>query len=74
MILLSGFASPVDNMPGWLQVIAEADPLKHFMVVSEGIFLKGLPASGVWANTWPLLVIAALTTSASAALFRSRLE
>ena len=73
-ILLSGFASPIDNMPGWLQVIAQANPPKHFLVVSEGVFLKAMPAGEILANTWPLMLIATITLTASALLFRSRME
>jgi ABC-2 type transport system permease protein len=72
-ILLSGGTSPVDNMPAWLQIIAQANPLKHFLVVAEGLFLKAMPAAEVFANTWPLLVIAMVTLVGSALLFRSRL-
>lgn len=72
--LLSGYASPVDNMPGWLQVLAQANPPKHFLIVSEGIFLKAMPALDVLANTWPLIIIAAITLTASAILFRARME
>jgi ABC-2 type transport system permease protein len=74
LVLLSGFASPVDNMPGWLQVVAQADPLKHFLVIAEGLFLKGLPAGDVGANAWPLLVIATVTLIGAELFFRSRTE
>lgn len=73
-ILLSGFTSPVENMPRWLQWVAEADPLKHFLVIAEGIFLKAMPAADVLANTWPLVVIGAVTLSAAVVQFRSRME
>ena len=74
LILLSGFATPVDNMPGWLQVIAYANPCRHFLVVSEGVFLKNMPAAVILANTWPLAVIASVTLTVSAILFRARME
>ncbi len=74
LIMLSGYAAPIDNMPGWLQVIAQADPLAHFLVISEGLFLKGMPLGDVLANLWPLLVIAAVALSSAALLFRSKLE
>ena len=74
LILLSGYTAPVDNMPGWLQVVAQVDPLKHFLVITEGLFLKGMPPGDVLANTWPLLVIAAVALTGSALLFRSKLE
>lgn len=74
MTLLSGFASPVDNMPGWLRVIAEINPQKHFLVICEGLFLKGMPAIDVLANSWPLVLIAAATLTAATLQFRSRVE
>jgi ABC-2 type transport system permease protein len=74
LTLLSGFAAPVDNMPGWLQLIAEADPQKHFLVITEGLFLKAMSARDVLANTWPLVVIAAVTLTAATIQFRSRVE
>jgi ABC-2 type transport system permease protein len=42
--------------------------------VTEGLFLKGMPAAEVFANTWPMAVIAVVTIGAASALFRSRLE
>jgi ABC-2 type transport system permease protein len=74
VFLLSGYAAPVDNMPPFLQVLAQADPAKHFLIVAEGLFLKAMPAADVLANTWPMAVIAVVTIGAASALFRSRLE
>ncbi|SDK03379.1 ABC transporter permease [Aliiruegeria lutimaris] len=73
-ILLSGYASPVDNMPGWLRILAQGDPTKHFLIVSEGVFLKDMTVPDLWANTWPLAVIAIVTLGVSSALFRARME
>jgi ABC-2 type transport system permease protein len=74
VILLSGYASPVDNMPAWLQVIAHLDPATYFLRITEGVFLKAMPAADVLENCWPLALICAGTLSASALLFRSRME
>lgn len=74
LILLSGYASPVDNMPDWLQVIAYLDPATYFLRVTEGIFLKAMSARDVLDNCWPLALICVATLSASALLFRSRME
>ena len=74
LILLSGYSAPIDNMPPWLQLVAQANPLKHFLVITEGLFLKGMPAVDVFANTWPLLIIAAIGLTGSTLLFRSKLE
>lgn len=74
MVILSGYANPVDNMPRWLQLISKINPAAWFLNVSEGTFLKAMPASDVLDNTWPIAVIALVTTTAASALFRSRME
>lgn len=74
VFLLSGYAAPIDNIPPFLQIMAEANPAKHFLIVVEGLFVKGMPAADVFANTWPMAVIAAVTIAAASYLFRSRLE
>jgi drug efflux transport system permease protein len=74
MILLSGFASPVENMPDWLQAVTLANPLRHFMVIVKGMFLKAMPAADVLHSLWPLLVIGLVTLSAATWLFRRRAE
>jgi ABC-2 type transport system permease protein len=72
MSLLSGFASPVENMPDWLQMLTLANPLRHFVVIVKGVFLKAMPAEDLLHNVWPLLAIAAVTLAGSTALFRRR--
>jgi ABC-2 type transport system permease protein len=73
-ILLSGFTSPVENMPRWLQIIAEVNPLKHFLIIVVGLFLKGMTAAAVFANAWPIAVIAAVTMAVAVWQFRARVE
>ena len=72
--LLSGFATPIENMPDWLQPVTLIDPLRYFLVIVKGVFLKSLPFDEVVANTWPLFLIAIATLSAAAWLFRRRME
>ena len=72
--LLSGFATPIDNMPNWLQPVTLLDPLRYFLVIVKGVFLKGLEPGEVLANTVPLALIAVVTLSAAAWLFRRRME
>jgi ABC-2 type transport system permease protein len=72
MMLLSGFASPIENMPDWLQYVTLANPVRHFMVIVKGIFLKAMPAGDVLNSLWPLVLIAVATLTASTRLFRRR--
>ncbi|NOX93743.1 MAG: ABC transporter permease, partial [Alphaproteobacteria bacterium] len=71
-VLLSGFMSPVENMPNWMQTLTLINPLRHFLVVAQGIFLKDLPTLEVARNTAPLILIAAITLPAAAWLFRKK--
>ena len=74
LILLSGYAAPIDNMPDWLQILTYADPIRYFLVIVQGLFLKAMPAAVVFHHLWPLAVIAAISLSAAAWLFRARME
>ncbi len=73
-ILISGFATPVENMPDWLQYIAAASPLKHFLIILQGSFLKSMPARDIWHNMWPLLVIGGVTLTTATLFVGRRLQ
>ncbi|MFC2049507.1 ABC transporter permease [Chlamydiota bacterium] len=73
-VLLSGFATPVENMPTWLQPVSSLIPMKYMLVISKGIFLKNMSAKIVLNNVWPMAVIALFTLTGAALLFRRRLE
>ncbi len=72
--LLSGFATPIDNMPTWLQPVTLVNPLRYFLVIVNGVFLRDLPIGEVVRNAVPLGLIAVGTLIAAAWLFRRRLE
>ena len=73
-MLLSGFASPVQNMPWWLQPVAMINPLTHFMVIMRGVFLRDMPFWLVAQRIWPMALIAVVTLTAAAWLFRRRVQ
>ena len=73
-IILSGFATPIDNMPAWLQPITLINPLRYFMVILRGLFLKDIPLSAVMANLLPLLAISIVTLTCASWFFKRRLE
>jgi ABC-2 type transport system permease protein len=72
-VLLSGFATPVENMPDWLQPLTSLVPLKFYLVIAKGIFLKAMPLEIVLSNVWPLAVIAFFTLTGAAWFFKHRL-
>jgi len=53
-MLLSGYATPIENMPHWLQPFSNLVPITHFFIIVKGIFLKNMPAGEVFMNTWPM--------------------
>lgn len=69
-VLLSGYTSPVENMPLWMQKITWINPLRHFNVIAKGIYLKNMGFAEVMNSVWPLLVIAVLTLGLANWAFR----
>ena len=73
-ILLSGFATPVENMPTWLQPVSNFMPIKFMLIISKGIFLKDMHLKTVMHNLWPMLIIALFTLTGATLFFRRRIE
>lgn len=74
MIYLSGFAFPVENMPGIIQYISYAIPLKYFITIIRGVILKGNGFVQHWFDATMLLAMGILILFFSALRFRKRLE
>ncbi len=74
IVLLSGFAAPIANMPDWLQPITYLIPARYFLEMSLGIFLKDMPLFDVLGLLWPLVLLSIATLGTSAWLFRARME
>ena len=73
-ILLSGYATPVENMPEWLQTLTVVNPLKHFMVIIKGILLKDMPFVAVLQYNIPIAIVAAFNLIIAERMFKKRLE
>lgn len=72
LIITSGFATPIENMPQWLQWVAVFNPLKYFLIITRGVCLKDIPFVIIFNNTWPMLFIGIFTLGAAAWLFRKQ--
>jgi ABC-2 type transport system permease protein len=55
MIYLSGFVFPIENMPAWIQPATYLIPLRYFLVIVRGIFLKGVGLETLWPQALALL-------------------
>jgi ABC-2 type transport system permease protein len=63
MIYLSGFIFPIENMPEPVQAVTYLIPLRYFLVIVRGIFLKGVGLEVLWPQmaalgAWGVTVLA----------------
>ena len=56
MVFLSGFVFPVENMPVGIQPVSYLIPLKYFLEILRGIFLKGVGLDVLWREALALLL------------------
>ncbi|MBN9132324.1 MAG: ABC transporter permease [Nitrosospira multiformis] len=73
-VLMSGFSTPVENMPVFLQWLAQTIPLTHFLIIVEGSFLKAMPPADILASLWPLALIALVTLTMATVFVRGHLQ
>lgn len=73
-ILLSGFISPIEDMPVFLQYLTYLNPIRFFMLLAKGIFLKGMGLSDIIVNLIPLIIIAIITLSIASWIFKRKLD
>ena len=74
MIYLSGFAFPIENMPGWLQPVTYLIPLRYYIIILRGIILRGASFVELLPDTIMLLVLGVVILAASVFRFKKKLE
>ena len=74
LMLLSGFATPLKNMPDIMQDITMVNPLRFAIEIVRRVYLEGATLSDVYLNMVPLIVIAAITLPIAGWLFRNRIS
>ena len=72
-ILLSGFVFPIKNMPEPFQYLTLLNPMRYFLVIIRGVFLKGNGMDILWPQMAALLVLGLIVITLSAFRFRKRL-
>jgi ABC-2 type transport system permease protein len=55
MVFLSGFVFPIENMPTVVQPVTYLIPLRYFLIILRGIFLKGVGLETLWPDALALL-------------------
>lgn len=74
VFLLSGFAFPVRNMPLPVQYLTLLNPVRYFLEVVRGIFLKGTGVEVLWPQLTALAIFGVAILVLSAARFHKKLE
>jgi ABC-2 type transport system permease protein len=72
-VLLSGFMFPIENMPEIIQYWTYANPLRYFLVIIRGLFLKGNGLDILWPQMAALFVLGIIVLTLSSLRFRKRL-
>jgi ABC-2 type transport system permease protein len=72
-VLLSGFIFPIANMPPFIQWLTYLNPLRYFLIIIRGIFLKGVGPAILWPQMAGLIVLGVATLWLAAQRFKKTL-
>ena len=74
LFTLSGFSFPITSMPEFMQWMTYANPLRYYLVVIRGTFLKGVGVEVLWPDLVAMAIIAVTLLTISILRFRKSLE
>ena len=74
MFTLSGFSFPISSMPEPLQWLTYIDPVRYYLVVIRGTFLKGVGLAELWPQMLALTILGLATLTACVFRFRKSLD
>jgi len=74
VMMLSGFAFPIEDMPVPVQILTYLNPLRYFLVIVRGVFQRGVGLELLWPQYLALLVISIGILTASTLRFHKRLD
>jgi len=73
-VTLSGFSTPIANMPEFMQTLTYLNPLRYFLIIVRRVFLEGAGLEYFWHELWPMSLIAVATLALATRLFRHRMH
>jgi len=71
---LSGFAFPIASMPKAMQLLTYLDPLRYYLVILRGIFLKGTGVAVLWPQMFGMALLGAILLAISVMRFHKSLD
>jgi ABC-2 type transport system permease protein len=72
-IILSGFATPIANMPPVVQYLTYINPMRYFLIIVRSVFLEGASFDLLWNQYWPMAVMGIVALATAGWLFRRRM-
>ncbi len=72
MMMFSGFAFPIENMPKIVQAVTTVVPLRYYFVVVRGIYLKGVGIHELWGQGLAMLAFGTAILTLSVLRFRKK--
>lgn len=72
--MLSGFVFPIANMPTVVQWLTYLNPLRYFLTIVRGIFLKGVGLEVLWPQYLALTILGLIVFTGAVSRFRKRLD
>lgn len=73
-ILMSGFATPVENMPQWLIPFTDIISLKYFLILLKGVFLKDINFDMAISLIVPMLALGFISLIFASWMFRKKIQ
>ena len=74
VMLLSGFTFPISSMPAWIQYLTYLNPLRYFLIVIRGVFLRGSGVVDLWPQLAAMALLGVVMMGLSALRFKKRIE
>lgn len=72
-VILSGFSSPIENMPEMIQYLTYLNPMRYILIIARSVFLQGASYDLLWNQYWPMLLIGLSSLTIATLLFRKRM-
>ena len=72
--MLSGFVFPIANMPVPVQWLTYLNPLRYFLIIIRGIFLKGTGIHVLWPQLLGLMILGVIVFTGAVSRFKKRLD
>jgi ABC-2 type transport system permease protein len=73
-VLLSGYAFPIENMPTVVQYLTYLNPLRYFITIVRGVFLKGVGWEILWPQVIPIVLMGIFYIGWASLLFKRRVD